>query len=244
MSTTDFSQAPGTPPSGFGEGASEDAGGAKDQASRPAGHRRRPGQARRRGRAGRGQECRGGGPEPVARPARRGHHAGGRADEAQKSRLAETVRTFGDDLESMRGQGQQDGAAAQVVQQVAGQARTSRAPRRPGAQRAPRRRTPLRAAPSRDVPARCSRGRHRRRPGDPGREGGAGPAIRRWHRAHPVRHRVAAAHTSSRGSHPWSTMWRSPTPMPTWVARRPDRCRPEGRRDSDPGVTGTVGIRP
>jgi hypothetical protein len=42
---------------------------------------------------------------------------------AQKSRLAETVRTFGDDLESMRGEGQNGGIAAQVVQQVADQAR-------------------------------------------------------------------------------------------------------------------------
>jgi hypothetical protein len=42
---------------------------------------------------------------------------------AQKSRLADTVRTFGDDLESMRGEGQDGGIAAQVVQQVADQAR-------------------------------------------------------------------------------------------------------------------------
>jgi hypothetical protein len=42
---------------------------------------------------------------------------------AQKSRLAETVRTFGDDLESMRGEARDGGIAAQVVQQVADQAR-------------------------------------------------------------------------------------------------------------------------
>lgn len=43
---------------------------------------------------------------------------------AQKSRLAETVRSFGDDLQSMQQQGESSGLAAQVVQQVSEQART------------------------------------------------------------------------------------------------------------------------
>jgi hypothetical protein len=43
---------------------------------------------------------------------------------AQKTRLADTVRTFGDDLHSMTTQDESDGVAAQVVRQVADQART------------------------------------------------------------------------------------------------------------------------
>lgn len=42
----------------------------------------------------------------------------------QKSRLAETVRSFGDDLQSMQQQGSSSGLAASVVQQVSEQART------------------------------------------------------------------------------------------------------------------------
>lgn len=41
----------------------------------------------------------------------------------QKTRLAETVRTFSDDLHTMTAQGDQSGAAAQLVQQLAEQAR-------------------------------------------------------------------------------------------------------------------------
>lgn len=42
----------------------------------------------------------------------------------QKSRLAGTVRSFGDDLQSMHQQGDSSGLAAQVVQQVSEQARS------------------------------------------------------------------------------------------------------------------------
>lgn len=42
----------------------------------------------------------------------------------QKTKLAETVRTFGDDLHSMTGQDQSSGMAAQLVQQIADQAST------------------------------------------------------------------------------------------------------------------------
>src|SRR5215203_1920084 len=124
MSTTDFSQTPGTPPSGSADGAPEDSSGAKDQAKQAAGTA-----------ADQGKHVAG-----VARDEAKNvvseaqNQLRGLLDEAttqvdeqskaQKSRLADTVRTFGDDLESMRGDGQNDGVAAQVVQQVAGQARS------------------------------------------------------------------------------------------------------------------------
>jgi len=123
MSTTNFSNDPGTMPSGSAEGASEDAAGAKDQAKQAAGTA-----------ADQGKHVAGVAQDEVknvaaeAQDQLRGllEEATTQVDEqsrAQKTRLAETVRTFGDDLESMRGEGQQDGVAAQVVQQVAGQAR-------------------------------------------------------------------------------------------------------------------------
>lgn len=48
----------------------------------------------------------------------------GEQTSAQKSRLAEQVRTFGDDLQSMQQQGGTSGLAASVLQQVSEQART------------------------------------------------------------------------------------------------------------------------
>ena len=48
----------------------------------------------------------------------------GEQTSAQKSRLAETVRTFGDDLQAMQQQGDSSGLAASVLQQVSEQART------------------------------------------------------------------------------------------------------------------------
>jgi len=124
MSTTNFSQDPGTAPSGFAEGASDDTGGAKDQAKQAAGTA-----------ADQGKRVAGVAQDEVKNVAAEAQNqlrglldeATTQVDEqskAQKSRLADTVRTFGDDLESMRGEGQQDGVAAQVVQQVAGQARS------------------------------------------------------------------------------------------------------------------------
>jgi hypothetical protein len=124
MSTTNFSQDPGTAPSGFAEGASGDTSGAKDQAKQAAGTA-----------ADQGKHVAGVAQDEVKNVAAEAQNqlrglleeATTQVDEqsrAQKTRLAETVRTFGDDLESMRGQGQQDGVAAQVVQQVAGQARS------------------------------------------------------------------------------------------------------------------------
>jgi hypothetical protein len=128
MSTTNFSQDPGATPNGFTEGASEDTSGAKDDAKDQA--KQAAGTAADQGKhvAGVAQD------EVKNVAAEAQNQLRGLLDEAttqvdeqskaQKSRLAETVRTFGDDLESMRGQGQQDGVAAQVVQQVAGQARS------------------------------------------------------------------------------------------------------------------------
>jgi hypothetical protein len=124
MSTTNFSQDLGTAQSGFAEGASEDTDGAKDQAKQAAGTA-----------ADQGKHVAGVAQDEVKNVAAEAQdqlrglldEATTQVDEqsrAQKSRLAETVRTFGDDLESMRGQGQQEGVAAQVVQQVAGQARS------------------------------------------------------------------------------------------------------------------------
>ena len=124
MSTTDFSQTPGTPPSGSADGAPEDASGAKDQAKQAAGTA-----------ADQGMHVAGVAQDEVKNVASEAQNQlRGLLDEAttqmdhqskaQKSRLADTVRTFGDDLESMRGEGQNDGVAAQVVQQVAGQARS------------------------------------------------------------------------------------------------------------------------
>ena len=124
MSTTDFSQTPGTPPSGSADGAPEDASGAKDQAKQAAGSA-----------ADQGKHVAGVAQDEVKNVASEAQNqlrglldeATTQVDEqskAQKTRIAETVRTFGDDLESMRGDGQSDGVAAQVVQQVAGQARS------------------------------------------------------------------------------------------------------------------------
>jgi hypothetical protein len=124
MSTTDFSQTPGTPPSGSADGAPEDASGPKGQAKQAAGTA-----------ADQGKRVAGVAQDEVKNVASEAQNqlrglldeATTQVDEqskAQKSRIADTVRTFGDDLESMRGEGQQDGVAAQVVQQVAGQARS------------------------------------------------------------------------------------------------------------------------
>jgi len=124
MSTTDFSQTPGTPPSGSADGAPEDASGAKDQAKQAAGSA-----------ADQGKHVAGVAQDEVKNVALEAQNQlRGLLDEAttqvdqqskaQKTRLAETVRSFGDDLESMRREGQNDGVAAQVVQQVAGQARS------------------------------------------------------------------------------------------------------------------------
>jgi hypothetical protein len=128
MSTTDFTQDPGGPPSGSAHGASEDASGAedgaKDQAKQAAGNA-----------ADQGKHVAGVAQDEVKNVASEAQNqlrglleeATNQVDEqskAQKTRLADTVRSFGDDLESMRGEGQQDGVAAQVVQQVAGQARS------------------------------------------------------------------------------------------------------------------------
>ena len=123
MSTTDFSQTPGAAPTGSAR-ASEEASGAKDQAKQAAGNA-----------ADQGKRVAGVAQDEVKNVASEAQNqlrglldeATTQVDEqskAQKSRLAETVRTFGDDLESMRSEGQQDGVAAQVVQQVAGQARS------------------------------------------------------------------------------------------------------------------------
>jgi len=124
MSTTDFSQTPGAAPTGSADGASEDASGAKDQAKQAAGNA-----------ADQGKRVAGVAQDEVKNVASEAQNqlrgllaeATTQVDEqskAQKSRLADTVRTFGDDLESMRGEGHQDGVAAQVVQQVVGQARS------------------------------------------------------------------------------------------------------------------------
>lgn len=124
MSTTNFSNDPGTPPGTPAQDASEGASGAKDQAKQAAGSA-----------ADEGKRVAGVAQDEVKNVAAEAQNqlrglldeATTQVDEqskAQKSRLADTVRTFGDDLESMRGEGQQDGVAAQVVQQVAGQARS------------------------------------------------------------------------------------------------------------------------
>jgi hypothetical protein len=128
MSTTNFSNdpvtAPGGPDLGAPQGASDDESGAKDQAKQAAGTA-----------ADQGKRVAGVAQDEVKNVAAEAQtqlrglldEATTQVDEqskAQKSRLADTVRTFGDDLESMRGEAQQDGVAAQVVQQVAGQARS------------------------------------------------------------------------------------------------------------------------
>jgi hypothetical protein len=124
MSTTNFSNDPGLVPGGPAAGAPEDSSGAKDQAKQAAGTA-----------ADQGKHVAGVAQDEVKNVAAEAQNqlrglldeATTQVDEqskAQKSRLADTVRTFGDDLESMRGEGQQDGVAAQVVQQVAGQARS------------------------------------------------------------------------------------------------------------------------
>ena len=124
MSTTNFSNDPGTTPGGPAEGVPGDSSGAKDQAKQAAGSA-----------ADEGKRVAGVAQDEVKNVAAEAQNqlrglldeATTQVDEqskAQKSRLADTVRTFGDDLESMRGEGQNDGVAAQVVQQVAGQARS------------------------------------------------------------------------------------------------------------------------
>jgi hypothetical protein len=120
MSTTNFSNDPGT-----ATGGTQGGSGVKDQAQQAAGTA-----------ADEGKKVAGVAKDEVknvtaeAQNQLRGliDQATSQVDEqskAQKSRLAETVRTFGDDLESMRPQGEGGGGvAAQVVQQVAQQARS------------------------------------------------------------------------------------------------------------------------
>lgn len=129
MSTTNFENDPGTAQGGSGDqlssgpGGTSGGGGAKDQAKQAAGTA-----------ADEGKRVAGVAQDEVKNVATEAQHqlrgllddATSQVDEqskAQKTRLAETVRTFGDDLESMRGDGQDGGLAAQVVQQVADQAR-------------------------------------------------------------------------------------------------------------------------
>ena len=124
MSTTNLSNDPGPGPGGPAPGAAEDSSATKDQAKQAAGNA-----------ADQGKHVAGVAQDEIKNVAAEAQNqlrglldeATTQVDEqskAQKSRLADTVRTFGDDLESMRGEGQQDGVAAQVVQQVAGQARS------------------------------------------------------------------------------------------------------------------------
>ena len=127
MSTTDYSNDPGTVPGGAHRDVSGDESGdesTKDQARQAAGSA-----------ADEGKRVAGVAQEEVKNVAAEAQNqvrgllaeATAQIDEqskAQKSRLVDTVRSFGDDLASMRSEGQQDGVAAQVVQQVAGQARS------------------------------------------------------------------------------------------------------------------------
>jgi hypothetical protein len=83
---------------------------------------------------------------------------------AQKSRLAQALKTFGDDLRSMASEVDGSGLAAQVVQQVASAGEgPCRPPGGSRTSRSSRRRSELRATAPRNVPARrAGRGRGRR----------------------------------------------------------------------------------
>lgn len=126
MSTTNFSNEPGPAPRGSNDlpgGPSGDSSGVKDQAQQTAG-----------AAAGEGKRVAGVAQDEVKNvTAEAQHQIRGLLNEAttqlddqskaQKTRLADTVRTFGDDLQAMTAQDESNGVAAQVVKQVSEQAR-------------------------------------------------------------------------------------------------------------------------
>jgi hypothetical protein len=126
MSTTNFSNDPGTASSGPGSRPSDgtdESSGVKGQAQQAAGTASQE-----------GQRVAGVAKDEVKNVAGEAQNQlRGLLDQAttqvdeqskqQKGRLAETVRTFGDDLHKMTDSEESDGVAAQLVQQVADQAR-------------------------------------------------------------------------------------------------------------------------
>jgi hypothetical protein len=125
MSTTNFSNDPGTGQSGPDNGSSSDSSGAKEQAKQTAGTAKDETQRVAGVAKDEAQRV-----TDEAKTQVRGllDDATSQVDEqskAQKARLAETVRTFGDDLDSMTAHTHDSaGIAGTVVQQVADQARS------------------------------------------------------------------------------------------------------------------------
>lgn len=123
MSTTSFSNDPGPAPRAAPGDQPGDSSGVKDQAHQTAGTAADEG----RRVAGVAQD------EVKNVTAEAQHQLRGLLDDArtqveeqsraQKTRLAETVRTFGEDVQSMMAQDERDGVAAQVLRQVSEQAR-------------------------------------------------------------------------------------------------------------------------